>query len=74
MEHYQEHKALILNYYRELEGANPNTVGKVIQEYASPDIEARDGASRTALSLVANSSGSLLTTSTEMERQPLQIF
>ena len=39
MERYQEHKALILNYYRELEGANADTVGKVIQEYASSDID-----------------------------------
>ena len=38
MERYQEHKALILNYYRELESANADTVGKVIQEYASSDI------------------------------------
>ena len=38
MERYQEHKALILNYYQELESANPDSVGKVIQEYASSDI------------------------------------
>ena len=39
MERYQEHKALVLNYYRELEGANADTVGNVIQEYVSSDID-----------------------------------
>jgi len=39
MERYQEHKALILNYYRELESANADTVGNVIQEYVSSDID-----------------------------------
>ena len=39
MKRYQEHKALILKYYRELEDANANNVGKVIQTYASPDID-----------------------------------
>ena len=38
MERYQEHKTLILNYYRELEDANLDTVGKVVQKYAAPDI------------------------------------
>ena len=38
MERYQEHKTLILNYYRELEDANSDTVGKVVQKYAAPDI------------------------------------
>jgi len=39
MNQYQENKAIILAYYEELESATADTVGSVLQKYASSDYE-----------------------------------
>ena len=39
MSDYQEKKALVLEYYKEIEAANTDSVGKVISQFTKPDFQ-----------------------------------
>jgi len=39
MSDYQEQKALVLEYYKEIEAANTDSVGKVISQFTKPDFQ-----------------------------------